>query len=348
MHALSAVFGVALILFILEEAFETVVLPRRVSRRLRLTRLFYRTTWKAWTRTVCSLFTGKGKESLLSLYGPLSIFVLLSLWAITLITGFGLLYLGFGHVLKGGKGGAAGYIYYSGTTFFTLGLGDVVPSAPVSKALTVLEAGTGFGFLAILISYLPALNQYFYRRETPISVLDAHVGSPPTAEGILDRHIVGGDLDVLHQLLYNWESWSAEVHESHLYYPVLAYFRSQHEYQSWLTALTAILDTCAFLMSGIEGTCKCQAELTFAMAEHTILDLSDLFDCMPRKPGAERLPRAGLAYLRDMLSKKGLKLPEVDVLDKRLKELRARYEPYAESLSGRFYLAVPPWLKMKN
>ena len=40
--------GAALILLVLWEAFETIVLPRRVTRRVRLTRLFYRATWRPW------------------------------------------------------------------------------------------------------------------------------------------------------------------------------------------------------------------------------------------------------------------------------------------------------------
>ncbi len=209
----------------------------------------------------------------------------------------------------------------------------------------VLEAGLGFGFLAIIISFLPALNQFFYRRETQISILDARIGSPPAASEILARHIVGGNLDVLHQLLYDWERWAAGLHESHLSYPVLAYFRSEHENQSWLTALAAILDTCAFVMSGVEGACKCQAELTFAMSRHTITDLSSALRCPPEKSGSGRLPPGELLRLRSMISQKGLRLADEDEMGKRLAELRPLYEPYVSSLALRFHLAVPPWVR---
>ena len=348
MNALFAMAGAALIVVVLVEGFETVVLPHIVFRRVRLTRFFYMGTWRVWSLIVCGAFApGRRREIFLSLYGPLSLIILLGLWAFLLITGFALLYYssadGVFEGVKTGNAGFPGCLYYRGTTFFTLGLGDVLPRVPWARALTVLEAGTGFGFLAIFISYLPPLNQFFYNRETPVSALSARVGTPASAFGILDRHIAGQNLDVLHQLLYDWERWAAELHESHLAYPVLAYFRSEHEDQSWLTALAAIMDTCAFIMSGMEGACKCQAELTFSMSLHAITDMSSVFHCPPEPP-VDRLVPGELDRLRlKMLEKGFLGLPDAVELDRKLAQLCSRYEPYVQALAGRFHLAVPPW-----
>jgi Ion channel len=285
----------------------------------------------------------------LSFYGPFSLLLLLIFWAIVLIFGFSLLYWAPGNVIEKteGHGSLANCIYFSGTTFFTLGLGDIVPRASFAKVLSVLEAGMGFGFLAVIISYLPALNQSFFRRETSISLLDAHVGSPPTAAGILQRHVRGKNLEVLHQLLYDWERWSAEFHESHLSYPLLAYFRSQHEKQSWLAALTSILDTCAFVMAGLEDACECQAELTFAIAKHAIVDLSLVFRCPLWKIEGNRFSLSELTYLHSTLTGGGLVLRQVNDMEKRLAELRLQYEPYIYSLARRFRLIVPPWILLK-
>jgi hypothetical protein len=119
--------------------------------------------------------------------------------------------------------------------------------------ITVLESGTGIGFLAIVISYLPVLYGAFSRREVNISLLDARAGSPPTAAELVRRHVRGQNLEALGQFLRDWEAWSAELMESHLSFPVLCYFRSQHDNQSWLAALTAVLDTCALLITCAEG-----------------------------------------------------------------------------------------------
>ena len=126
-------------------------------------------------------------------------------------------------------------------------------------------------------------------------------------------------------------------------YPVLAYFRSEHEDQSWLTALAAIMDTCAFIMSGMEGACKCQAELTFSMSLHAITDMSSVFHCPPEPP-VDRLAPGELDRLRlKMLEKGFLGLPDAVELDRKLAKLCSRYEPYVQALAGRFHLAVPPW-----
>jgi len=341
-----AMLGAALIMLVLWEAFETIVLPRRVTRRVRLTRLFYRLTWRSWSTLVHSLTSGRRRETLLSFFGPLSLLFLLSLWAGGLISGFALLFLASGSTLHAPETTAGFFtdIYLSGTTFFTLGIGDVTPQTTLARVLTVVEAGMGFAFLALIIGYLPALNQSFSRREVNISLLDARAGSPPTAAEMLRRHSHSQGLESLRQLLHEWERWSAELLESHLSYPVLAYFRSQHDNQSWIAALTTILDTCALVMVGVEGACERQAELTFAMARHVVADLSLVFLTPPHEPKRDRLPPAVLAELRASLAAAGLRLHEGENADAKLAELRRMYEPYVNALAHRLLLTVPPWL----
>jgi hypothetical protein len=202
----------------------------------------------------------------------------------------------------------------------------------------------GFGFLALVIGYLPALNQTFARREVSISLLDARAGSPPTASEMLRRHDHDRGKEALRQLLHEWELWSAELLEGHLSYPVLAYFRSQHENQSWLSSLTAILDTCALIMAGMEGAYERQAELTFAMARHAVVDLSLVFRTTPREPDVDRLSPEKLADLRNLLTGSGQKLREGDAVELKLLELRRMYEPYVHALATYFQVSLPPWI----
>ena len=346
MAIIEAVIGAGLIVLVLWECFETIVLPRRVTRRFRLTRIFYRRTWQPWTALGKRFFAGKRLETWLSFFGPLSLFFLLGLWAMILILGFAFLHLAAGSALNT-QGGTPGFftdLYLSGTNFFTLGLGDVTPHSTAGRFLTVTEAGLGLGFLALVIGYLPALNQSFSRREVRISLLDARAGTPPTAAVMLLRHSHEHGMEALRQVLFEWEQWSAELMESHLSYPVLAYFRSQHDNQSWLSSLTAVLDTCSLIMTGLEGACKRQAELTFAIARHTVVDLSLVFRVPPQMPRRDRLPEAELADLRTTLADAGLRLQTGDVADLKLSELRHMYEPYVYSLSRRFQLELPPWM----
>ncbi len=288
MKFVPIVIGITLILMVLWEGFETIILPRRVTRRFRLTRLFYRNSWHSWVRIVNALISPQQRETWLSYFGPLSLLVLLSIWAVVLVSGFALIHwaLGSAVLTMDGQAGFMTDLYLSGSTFFTLGLGDVLPHSSLTRLLVVVESGMGFAFLALIIGYLPALNQTFASREVSISLLDARAGSPPTASEMLSRHSYERGREALRQLLYEWEHWSAELLEGHLSYPVLAYFRSQHDNQSWLAALTAILDTCALIMVGLEGACERQAELTFAMARHAIVDLSLVFLTCPIEPNS--------------------------------------------------------------
>src|SRR5439155_22934390 len=156
---LSFIVGIVLIVSVLWEAFETIILPRRVRRRFRLTRVYYRATWLPLSRVVRKFRGIRRQESLLSFYGPLSLIVLLGMWAGVLILGFGLLHYGIGSQLRSGNEtrSFAMDAYLSGTTFFTLGLGDVTPVTWTARLLTVFEAGLGFGFLAIVVGYLPVI-----------------------------------------------------------------------------------------------------------------------------------------------------------------------------------------------
>jgi hypothetical protein len=337
--------GAALILLVLWDAFETVVLPRRVTRKFRLTRLFYRYTWMIWSGTIRRVAKGRRQETYLSYYGPMSLIFLLSIWAAGVIFGFALVGWAAGFSLRALEGtpGFATYLYLSGTTFFTLGLGDVTPVAALARALTAIESGLGLGLLALVIGYLPAMSQSFSRREVNISLLDARAGSPPTAAEMLIRQCDGGDTEALLQYLGDWERWSAELLESHLSYPVLAYFRSQHDNQSWLGALTTILDTCALVVTGMEGACVRQAQLTFAIARHAIVDLSLVLNRPPLQMKKDRLSPADLAQLRAIIAGFGTVLREGEGIDRQLAELRNLYEPYIYSLSLYLGLAIPPW-----
>ncbi|MGC1404003.1 MAG: potassium channel family protein [Thermodesulfobacteriota bacterium] len=346
---LSATLGIILISFVLLDAFETVVFPRRVTRRLRLTRVFYRYSWLLWSSVITSAFSGRRRENLLSVYGPMSLPILMGFWAFVLISGFALLYWAFGPLARaaGASPGFLNALYFSATTFFTLGLGDTIPTTPPARLLTAMEAGVGFVFLAMIIGYLPALNQSFSRREVSISLLDARAGSPPSASEILRRNMSDHGTGPLEQLLHDWEYWAAELLESHLSYPVLAYFRSQHENQSWLSSLTALLDTAALVMVTLEGDCEHQAQRTFAIARHAVVDLALIFETPPEFQDSERLPPATLERLLTGLSASGLIFRKDGDADSRLAELRRMYEPYVIAISRYFNLTLPPWI-LKN
>jgi voltage-gated potassium channel Kch len=344
MAVMMSLVGIVLILVMLLDAFETMLLPRRVKRQFRLARLYYLHSWTPWAALAGLIRSGKRRHTFLSVFGPLSILGLISLWATGLIIGFGLLHWGLGTPLAGKEEGVGlgYYAYFSGVTFFTLGYGDLTPSEPTGRILAVVETGIGFGFLALVISYLPVLYQAFSRREVTISLLDARAGSPPTAGTLLVRIARFSDLGRLDHFLGEWEHWAAQVLESHISFPVLSYYRSQHDNQSWLAALTAILDTSALVLAALPKTDRSQAWMAFAMGRHVVVDLAQVFDAPPVDPPTDRLPPGLWNTLRKRLEQAGMTLDDGEDVQRRLLELRGMYEPFVHALSLRFRLPLPP------
>ena len=222
-----------------------VLLPRRVNHSYRFARFFYRTSWRAWRSFVTTVAAPGMRATLLSLFGPLALLVLYSSWATGLILAFGCLQWSLQTPLT--IGGAAlpftPYLYFSGVTFFTLGYGDLTPIGELGRFLAVAETGLGFGFLAMIICYHPVLTQAFSNREIVISLLDARGGSSPTAAQILIRSRNSHQSSSLSSDMAAWETWSAKLLESGISYPMLAYYRSQHDNQSWLATLTSLRPT---------------------------------------------------------------------------------------------------------
>jgi hypothetical protein len=345
MKLLIAIAGLFILIATLWESFETIILPRRVTRPIRLVRMFYRTTWNAWAHINRLIRSKKVREAHLSYYGPLSLLGLFATWAGLLVLSFAMLHWAAGSAINA-SGETPTFrtdIYLSGTTFFTLGLGDVTPRTTLAKAITVTEGGTGFGFLGLMISYLPTLYGAFSQRELNISLLDARAGSPPTAAELLRRHAQFADNEVLTPYLRDWEIWAAQLMESHLSYPVLCYFRSQHDNQSWLAAFTAVLDVSALLIAYGEGTAKWQSQLTFAIARHAVVDLAEVLRVPASQPAKDRLPPKEVIQVRNLLIECRASSKCGESGDKKLAELREMYEPYLNGLSLRLLMPLPSW-----
>jgi len=350
MHIVSLIAAIVVIYMVLLDAFETVVLPRRVQRHFRPSIWFYRRTWKPWRAVASRIKSQTRREALLGYFGPLSLILLLGFWAAGLIFSFALLQYAAGeHVQISGEPITFGrLIYHSGETFFTLGYGDITPASATARLLSVLEAGMGFAFLGVVIGYLPTIYSSFSRREIEISLLDARAGSPPTAAELLARFGKNPKQAVLDQIFRDWERWAAQVLESHISYPSLGFFRSQHSNQSWLGALTTILDASALVIAGIEGVLKDQAKLTFAMARHAVVDLAQGANAWYDPADPDRLSREDISNLRQVLAERGLKLHDGEEFDAKLTQLRTMYEPYVQGIARNLLITLPPWIRSEK
>ncbi len=353
MGYLLAALGVGLIVAVLWDALETIILPRTVARRLGLSSLlntFLRKTYKLIGR--CMAQSNSRREQLLGAFGPLSLLILIAIWAWLMIFGFAFISSGLQVPLAGGGTNSLPvHIYASAVTFFTLGYGDVTTVTASGRTLAVIEAGMGFGFLALVIGYIPVLYGSFSRREATILLLDARAGSPPTAGELLKRYDLHG-VGALTDLLKELERWSANLLESYLSYPSLALYRSQHEKMSWLGALTMIMDACSLLRVGCEkdkpenNALMRQAELSYALARHVVVDLAYILDIPPHTAKEDRLPPSEWTRLIANLKGQGLMVCDPSDAYVELMKLRKDYEPYLNGVSDSLFLPLPPWLPM--
>ena len=346
MRLIAVIAALVVLFFVLQDAFEVMLLPRRVQRRVRFMGIYFQATWALCTRLALAMPSGRRRENLLSHFGALSMLGLFGVWAGALIVCFGALEWASQPDTPAGKISALSeQIYMSGVTFFTLGFGDVVPHSGTARFVSVLEAGTGIGFIAVVISYLPVLYQLFSRREAHVIQLDARAGSPPTAVAMLCRHAEADGLGKLDDLLREWEVWGSELLESHLSYPMLAYYRSQHDNQSWLAALAAVMDCCALILVGVREMPPLQARMTFSMARLVVVEMARSFHITPsRYDGGDRLPPESFARMLTAFEEAGVSWDASDDPERTLAALRATYEPLLDGLGRHLMMALPGWM----
>jgi hypothetical protein len=344
MKIVTTLLSIFWIFLVLLDGFESMVLPRRVTHPYKFARLFFRATWRFWRMLASLIPPGSRRETFFSIYGPLSLLSLFATWMAGLVVGFAVLYWSIDAPVHadGSAADLVTYVYLSGTTLFTVGYGDVTPNGTAGRLLAVVESGLGLGSLAVVIGYLPVLYQATSRREVSISLLDARAGSPPTAAQFLLRLARSGNINVVDPLLADWERWSAELLESHLSFPVLSYYRSQHGNQSWIAALTTVLDSCALLVAAGDDFDPYQAQLTFAMARHAAVDLALVLAVRPHIPKTDRLNADQLEQLRARLRAVGMKLREGAEVSERFSQLRNAYEPFVYGLALHLMFEMPP------
>jgi hypothetical protein len=350
---LVGVLGGLLVVAMLLEIFVAFLLPRRVKRDPKLVRTVFAYFWRPWRR-VARMLPFQAGDTMLGIYGPLGLVLNLVLWVAMLMLGYAcLLWAGGSHL--GPAPGPRGVVdfgndlYFAAATMTTNGPAGLAAHTTFARAIQVIDAGSGLAVLAIVIGYLPSLYQAFSSREATVSQLDARAGSPPSAGRLILRSAAHGGWPVLAEYLSGWETWTAELMETHLAYPVLAYFRSQHINQNWLSAMCTVLDACVLTIACAPVGSVDSARFTFAIARHAVVDLSYTFHASPRDPARDRLPPADLHELLAQLRAAGIE-PAEDATDvaERVARMRALYEPYINALAHHLELALPAWLAAES
>jgi hypothetical protein len=346
-HVVVGVLCCALLAVLLVEYFVVFLLPRRVKRDPAIARGLLRSLWLPW-RAAALRLPPVAADTMLGVYGPLGLLTVLA----TLSLGVVLSFAGLHWAVSTNLGGAhpASFLedlYYSAGTFVSASTPEA-PTNAVGKLLQIACATGGFAVLFIAIGYLPALFQAFSGRETAVSRLDARAGSPPCAATLLERSGMHGGWHELNDYLCEWEPWAAELMETHLSYPILGYFRSQHINQNWLAALTTVVDAAAYAVVYGPKEYLGSAELTFRVGRHTLADLAFAFTrrrgAEPTGPSEGRLTADGLTELQALLEGSGLHAEPDPEAAERLDDLRRSYEPYAVGIAQQLALKLPGWL----
>ena len=262
---------------VLWDGFASIVLPRTVDPTRLLSFRFTRWSWRLWASAGRRILQPGLRMNFLAVYGPLAVMLLLALWGGLMIVAFALIYHGLGPRFQAAAGpiGFGTLLYMSGSTFLTLGLGDITSADPVGRSFILLEAGSGYIFLALIITYMPLLDQAYGAREVGSLLIHSRAGRPPGAIRLLSHYAGTDRAEVLRGNLREAERWMAETLQSHLSHPVLSLYRAQHLGQSWLISLATVLDSCALLIVGGEGFPAAQARLTYRMGVRLLEDLTE-------------------------------------------------------------------------
>jgi hypothetical protein len=339
-------FGVLIWCGVLWDGFATIVLPRTVDPTRRLSGRFTRWSWRLWASVACRIRQPGLQLNVLAVYGPLSVMLLLAIWGGLIIVAFALIYQGWGPQFPASAGpvGFGTLLYMSGSTFLTLGLGDVTASDPVGRLFTMLEAATGYIFLAMIITYMPLLDQAYGAREVGNLLIHSRAGRPPGAIRLLHRYAGADRSEVLRINLREAERWMAETLESHLGHPVLSFYRAQHLGRSWLVSLATTLDSCALLIVGGAGFPAAQARLTYRMGVRLLEDLTEALGIAVDPRCRSRLSETDLPALVAATKDWRLTLTLGSDSAPELLRLVRRYDGHLVTLSAWLVIPLPSWI----
>jgi hypothetical protein len=338
---LEGIAGFLVVALILLDVFETVVVPRRaprLGRRLRVGSHLIPGLWRIWRWIGLGMSTAERREVFLGSFAPLVVILLLVVWVAGLVIGYGLLLDALRTQLHPEPENLGSALYFAGTSLLTLGFGDVVAVGGYARLIALVAAASGLGLFALVITLLFTLYGSFQRREVAVVVLEAGAGAPPSGVTLLETYALAGIRDDLPGVFRDWQSWAAEVLDSHLAYPILAYFRSSHDNDSWISSLGAVMDASTLVLTTIQDGPKGWAKLSRSVGGHCLEDLV-LYFGLAAEPEVG-LERAEFDEARRRLERAGFLLEDADQSWVSFSRLRQSYAGRVNALAR--YWATPP------
>jgi hypothetical protein len=337
--AVIFVAGALLLGIVLWDIFQTIVVPRPSPGRLRLARYAIPPTWRLWR--AMGTRGGRVNDTLLGLYAPGVAILLFALWLAVIILADGLMLLGVRDEMTPPLGGLLEALYFAGTSVLTLGFGEIVANGGVARFIVLVGAATGLGVVALVITFIFSLFASYQRREVLVVTLSARAKTPPSAVTLLEthaRHDMNGDLPAL---FGEWERWSAEVLDSHVAYPLLGYFRSSHDSISWISALGAVLDSAALVVTTIDGVPRGQAEMLLRVGAHLVEDISNYTG---QVADGSAVDPDDFAEVHKRLAKAGFAVEPVERSWRAFERVRRTYAGRLEALASYWATPAPSWV----
>jgi hypothetical protein len=338
MSWLEGLGGLALTAAILFDVFQAVVMPRPSPGTFRPSRYVIRGLWFAWRFAGLRIRQSASREGFLAAFGPLTVIVLLVTWVIGLVAGYGLLMYALRTELRPAPVDLWTAFYFAATSLLTIGFGDVVATQGLARVVSVVAGATGLGVMALVVTFLFTLYGSFQRREQAVVVLEAGAGAPPSGLTLLESYAKAGIRDDLARAFEKWQGWAAEILDSHLAYPVLAYFRSSHANDSWIGSLGAVMDAASLVLTTVEDGPKGWAKLLQAVGGHCLEDLVIYFRLPDEQlVGVERWE---FEAARDRLARAGYRLRDPEESWREFSALRSRYAGRVNALA-RYWVSPP-------
>ncbi len=264
----TAVFflGIFIIGGTLVAAIKTFILPRGVN--VWLTRVVFRAIGFFFRLRVKRATYGE-RDRIMAFFPPLALFLMPMILLVLILLGYILLFWALD------PRPLSELLYLSGSSLLTLGYASVNTTA--SKLLEFSEAMIGLVLIAMLIAYLPTMYNAFSRRETAVVLWEARAGSPPTVAEMVARSYRTGELERLRDLWLAWQTWFAELEESHTSLSPLVFFRSPQAQRSWITAAGNVMDSAAFILSAVDVRFEPQAAFCIRAGFLALRQIADFF-----------------------------------------------------------------------
>jgi hypothetical protein len=345
LDAASVVLGIVIIVSTLNDVFQSVVMPRATGRRFRISFYVWRGVWRIWPRAAWLLYPRDDdrREDFLAVFAPFMLVALIGLWVSLLIFGFGFVLWGFRAGIAPADRSFGTMLYFAGTTLLTIGFGDVVARAALPRLASVSAALAGLSFLAVTTAYLFAVFGSFQKRETFVVGVAARAGAPPSGVNLLAIAGYSRTIGDLPSLMIDAQRWAAALMESHLAYPVLAFFRSSHDEQSWVGTLGTLLDAATLLMTAVDGVRDGQARIFYNVGRHAARDLARYFRVEDVEESAG-IERAEFDHACERLAAAGYTLLDDNDAWKRFCGLRSAYANRLNGLAAFFQIPPLQWI----